>query len=141
VSEWGTIFLGVIALATLLMALVQVGAAVAAARALRRVDRLAEEVQREIRPLVARAHDIAEDAARAAALAAAQVERVDAIMADMSRRVDETATVLQRAIVEPAREGAALFAAVRAGFAALRGLRRSQSPGSRFEEEDALFIG
>lgn len=140
-SDWSTVFLGVIAVATLLMALLQVGAVVAVARVVKRVDRLATEVRGEIRPLIARAQDIAEDASRAASLAAAQVERVDAMMADMTRRVDETATVLQRAIVGPAREGVAVLAALRAGFAALRGTRQAPSAGSRFEEEDALFIG
>lgn len=140
-SEWSTVFLGVIAVATLLMALLQVGAVVAAARVVKRVDKLTAELQGEIRPLIARAQDIAEDASRAAALAAAQVERVDALMADVTRRVEETATALQRAIVGPAREGAAIIAALRAGFAALRGTRSSPSTSGRFEEEDALFIG
>lgn len=138
-SEWGTVFLGVIAAATLAMAVLQVGAVIAAARLARRVERLADEVHAEIKPLVARAHAIAEDAQRAAALAAAQVERVDVLMSDLTRRVDETAEVLQRAIVAPAREGMALIAGLKAGFALLRGNRPSGS--GRLEEEDALFIG
>jgi hypothetical protein len=140
VSDWNTVFLGVIAVATLLMALLQAGAVLGLLRTMKRVDALASELRGEVRPLIARARDVAEDAARAASLAAAQVERVDAMMADMSRRVDETATVLQRAIVGPAREGVAFLAALRAGFAALRGMR-SAPAASKFEEEDALFIG
>lgn len=140
-SEWGTTFLGVIAAATLLMALLQLGVVIAALRLAKRVDQLATELQREIRPLIVRAQAIAEDASRVAALSAAQVERVDAVLATMVRRVDETAAVLQHAIVTPAREGFALLAAFRAGIAALRG-RKAPSPGAgRFEEEDALFIG
>jgi hypothetical protein len=141
VSDWNTVFLGVIAVATLVMALLQVGAVVLAARAAARVDRLVAEMRGEIQPLVARAQAIAEDASRAATVAAAQVERVDALMAVLTRRVDETANVLQNAIAGPAREGMAFIAALRAGFAALRGSRSTPSAGSRFEEEDALFIG
>jgi hypothetical protein len=141
VSDWNTVFLGVIAVATLVMALLQVGAVVLATRVAARVDRLVTEVRGEIRPLIARAQGIAEDASRAATLAAAQAERVDALLAVMTRRVDETANVLQNAIAGPAREGVALIAALRAGFAALRGSRATPSTGSRFEEEDALFIG
>ncbi|MBI2223244.1 MAG: hypothetical protein HYU53_18805 [Acidobacteria bacterium] len=140
-SEWGTIFLGVIAAATLAMAVLQVGAVIAAARLARRVERLADEVHAEMKPLVARAHAIAEDAQRVATLAAAQVERVDTLMSDLTRRVDETAGVLQRAIVAPAREGMALIAGLKAGFALLRGNRPSTSGSGRLEEEDALFIG
>ncbi|HXH06441.1 MAG TPA: hypothetical protein VNI83_07600, partial [Vicinamibacterales bacterium] len=72
---------------------------------------------------------------RTAALAAAQAERWDRLTADLARRVDETADILQKALVNPAREGLALVAALRAGLAALRGR------GTRVEEEDALFIG
>jgi hypothetical protein len=142
VSGWGTLFLGVIAAATLLMALLQVGAVVAALRLARRVERLADEVHGEVKPLIARAHAIAEDAQRAAALAAAQVERVDALMSDLSRRVDETAGVLQDALIRPAREGLAIIAGLKAGFEMLRGGRgNSHTPAGRLDEEDALFIG
>jgi hypothetical protein len=142
VTEWGTVFLGLIAVATLLMALLQVGAVIAAARLAKRVERLADEIRAEVKPLVVRAHAIAEDAQRAASLAAAQAERVDALMSDLTRRVDETAVVLQRAIVTPAREGMALIAGLKAGLALLRGGNRPPAAGhGRFEEEDALFIG
>lgn len=140
-TEWGTVFLGLIAAATVVMAVLQVAAAVAAARVARRVERLADEMHAEIRPLLARAHAIAENAERAASLAAAQVERVDSLMSDLSRRVDETAGVLQRAIITPAREGLALISGLKAGFALLRGDRPPVAGAGRFDEEDALFIG
>jgi hypothetical protein len=142
VNDWATAFLGIIAAATLLMAILQVGAVIAAARLAKRVERLADDVHGEIKPLVARAHAIAEDAQRAAALAATQVERVDAMMTNLSHRMDETAGVLQDALVRPAREGMAIVAGLKAGFEMLRG-RRGPSPtgSSRVDEEDALFIG
>ena len=141
-SSWGTLFLGVIAAATLLMAVLQVGAVVAAVRLAKRVERLADELHTDVKPLIARANAIAEDAQRAAALAAVQAERVDAVMAGLSRRVDETAGALQEALIRPAREGLAIMAGLKAGFELLRG-RRAASPGGagRLEEEDALFIG
>jgi hypothetical protein len=142
VSDWGTVFLGIIAVATLLMAVLQVGAVIAAVRLARRVERLADELHGEVKPLIARAGAIAEDAQRAASLAASQVERVDAVMSDLSRRVDETAGVLQQALIRPAREGLAIVAGLRAGFEMLRGRRGGTPSGSgRFDEEDALFIG
>lgn len=140
-SEWGTLFLGIIAVATLIMAVLQVGAVVAAVRLAKRVERLADEVHGEIKPLVARAQVIAEDAQRAAALAAAQVERVDALMSDLTRRVDETAGILQQAIIRPAREGLAILAGLKAGLELLRGRRSGSTGAGRLDEEDALFIG
>lgn len=139
-SEWDSVFLGTIAAATLLMALLQFGAVIAAARVLKRLERLADDVQREVRPLLARATDVADDARRAAALAAQQMERVDRMMADLTLRVSETADLLQRTVATPIREGSAVIAGLRAGLAALRGLRGSGRSG-RLEDEDALFIG
>lgn len=138
--DWYLVFLGAIAAATLLMALLQVGAVVAAARAFKRIERLADDVHREVRPLLERATEVAEDARRAAALAAQQVERVDRMMADVTLRVSETAELLQRTVTTPIREGSAVLAGLRAGLAALRGLRGSGRSG-RLEDEDALFIG
>jgi hypothetical protein len=141
VSGTSEAFLGIIAVATLLMALMQVGVVVVMLRVARRVERLANEVHGEVRPLIARAHAIAEDASHAASLAVAQVERLDALMTDVTRRVDDTAAVLQHAIITPAREGMAIIAALKAGFAALRGMRSSSRNSGRLDEEDALFIG
>ncbi len=135
------LFLGIIALATLLMAVLQAGAVIVVLRLAKRVERLADELHGEVKPLIARAHAIAEDASRAASLAVAQVERMDALMSAVTARVDETAAILQHAIVTPAREGLAIIAALKAGFAALRGMRSSSGNATRFEEEDALFIG
>ena len=77
------------------------------------------------------------------ALATAQVERVDQLFGDLSRRAEQTMTVVQQAIVTPAREGAALFSALRSTLAAIRGLRGNGSgrPPRGVEEDDALFIG
>jgi hypothetical protein len=137
--NWDSVFLGAIAAATLVMAIVQIGAVVAGARLAKRLEQLADEVHRDIRPLVARATEVADEARRAAALAGQQVERVDRLLYDVSQRVTDTADVLQRTVVGPIREGSAILAGLRAGFEALRGVRSSRS--ARVEDEDALFIG
>jgi hypothetical protein len=137
--NWDSVFLGAIAAATLVMAIVQIGAVVAGARLAKRLEQLADEVHREIRPLVARATEVADEARRAAALAGQQVERVDRLLYDVSQRVTDTAEVLQRTVVGPIREGSAILAGLKAGFEALRGGRSSRT--TRVEDEDALFIG
>jgi hypothetical protein len=139
VSVRGEVLLGVIAAATLAMAVVQVGLIVLAGRLARRVDRLADQVEQELKPLFTNLNAIGRDASRAVAVAAAQVERADRLFSELATKVDQTVTMIQSNIVVPAREGRALFAALRATIAALRDARGRGRQG-RGEEEDALFI-
>lgn len=141
-SGWSEIFLGVIALGTLVMALIQVGAIIAALRLAKQAQQMLASVQQEIRPLVAKANAMADEASRTVALATAQAQKVDRLVTDLSRRAEETAAVLQEAIITPAREWMAIGAAIRASLGALRGWRDGH-PASRrtAEEEDPLFIG
>ena len=78
VSETGELFLGIIAFAVMVMALIQVGAIFAGIRLARRVDQLATQLDQEIKPLIANLTTLSSEAARAAALAARQAERLDA---------------------------------------------------------------
>ncbi|PYR76980.1 MAG: hypothetical protein DMF86_10755 [Acidobacteria bacterium] len=140
-NGWSEGFLGVIAVATLVMALIQVGAIIFAARLARQVQQVVASIQLEIRPLIARATAVADEASRTATLATAQAEKIDRLVTELARRVDDTAAVIQEAVITPAREGLAIVAAVRAGLAALRGLRDLRQRTGRAEDEDALFIG
>jgi len=141
-NGWSDVSLGVIAVATLVMALIQVGAIIAALRLARQAQQVIQSVQQDVRPLIARANAMAEEASRTIALATAQAQKVDRLVTDLSRRVDETAGVLQEAIITPAREGLAIIAALKAGLGALRGLRELQpAQGRQAEDEDPLFIG
>jgi hypothetical protein len=141
VSGWAVLFLGVIALATLVMAIIQVGAILAAGRLARQAQETLASVQRDIRPLLDRASAVVDEASRTAALATSQVQKVDRLITDLSERVDETAAILQQAIITPARDGMAVVAALRAGLAVLRGVADMRRGPSRAEEEDPLFIG
>jgi hypothetical protein len=140
-NGWSDVFLGVIAGATLIMALIQVGAIIAALRLARQAQQIMSSVQQEVRPLVAKAQALADEASRTVALATAQAQKVDRLVTDLSRRVEETASVVQEAIVTPAREGLAIVAAVRAGLGALRGLRELRPRHGHGDDEDPLFIG
>ena len=134
-------FLGVIAVSTAVMALVQVGAIVFLARVALQVRQIAATIQQDVRPLIARLTVVAEEASRTATIATAQAQKIDRLVTDLARRVDETSAILQNAIITPAREGMAIFAAVKAGLAALRGLRDVRGRSGGVEDEDALFIG
>jgi hypothetical protein len=139
VSVWPEVFLGIIAVATLAMAIVQIGLIVAAGRLARRVDRLADQVEHELKPLFVNINAIGRDASRAVALAAAQVERADKLFSDLVLRIEQTAATLQSTLVAPAREGRALLAALRAALSAVRQARGRARQG-RGDDEDALFI-
>lgn len=146
------IWLAVIAVSTVVMALVQVGAIVAGALAARKVQaRLASVEQRlqqkvepfvdQIQPLVERLTAISADASRVSALAVQQAEKADVALSSAARRLDQTLAVVQNAVVAPAREGMALASAIRAAVGSIRQGRTSRRRSSGSDEDDALFIG
>ena len=140
-SFWAEVSLGVIALATLTMAFVQVSVIVYGWILARRISRLVGQIEQEMKPLADSLNAMARDAARATALATAQVERVDKLITELTTRIEHTASTIQRSIVSPLREGAAVMTGIRAAIEVFRDLARSRSARGRSEEEDALFIG
>lgn len=135
-------FLGAIALATVIMAAIQVGAIVYGIRLARRTEVLVNRLERDVAPIIDRLTAMTGDASRATGLAVQQVQKIDQIVTDISTKVDRTMLAAERALLVPAREGAALAAAVKATVTALRELKRQQRAGRlRSEEDDALFIG
>ncbi len=140
-SGWSEVFLGVIAVATLATALVQIGVLIAAGLLAKRLSRLTDQVERELGPLMASVNAIGKDAARAASLATAQVERVDQLFGDAAHRLDHTLVAIQTAVSAPARETAALMTGLRAALHSLRSGVAARPPRQRSsEDDDALFI-
>jgi hypothetical protein len=142
VSFWAEVFLGIIALATLTMAAIQVSVIVYGWTAARRIDRILTQVEQDMKPIAQNLNAIARDAAQMTSLAAGQVERVDRLVTDLTMRIEQTATTVQDSVLRPLREGAALMAGVKAAIDVFRELtRRSGERRGRTDEEDALFIG
>jgi len=141
VNEGSSIYLAVMAVALVVMAGIQVGLIVIVLRVTRQLTTTAEEIRREVMPLVATAHRISDDAARVASLTVVQVERIDQLLASTADRVNETLAVIQQAVVEPVRQGAAVMTAMRAAVSAFRSWRgHPHAPHGR-DDEDALFVG
>lgn len=134
------LFLGLIAAAVVIMAAIQVAAIVFAVRAARRVGEAIGRLEDHVKPIVADLQAVSSQAVRATSIAAAQVERADQLITDLSKRVEETAAALQSSIVAPAREG---FAVMQGIIAALSVFRPGPSPRRPIpaDEEDPLFIG
>jgi outer membrane murein-binding lipoprotein Lpp len=145
VSSTGELLLGIIALAVVVMAGVQVAAIMAGLRLARRVEALATQIDQEIKPLVANLTAMSSEAARAAALAARQTERLDRVFGDLVQRVDVTLAAAQEFVTGPARQGMAIMAGFKAVFDAFRGIRESSrrraAPRPAVDEEESLFIG
>jgi hypothetical protein len=140
VNGWPTIFLGIIAVATLVTAILQVAVLIAAGLLTRRVGRLLEKVEQELQPTFGQVNAISRDAARAVALATAQVERVDRLFADLAQRVEETFAAFQDNLAGPARQGKAFMSALKAAFDVVRDARRRARARQRADDDDALFI-
>jgi hypothetical protein len=145
VTETGELFLGIIAFAVLIMALIQVGAIFAGIRLARRVEHIATQIDTEIKPLIANLTAMSSEAARAAALAAKQAERLDRVFGEMVQRVDETLSAAQAFVTGPARQGMAIMAGVKAVIDSFRTLReasrRRAASRPAIDEEESLFIG
>ena len=137
-------FLGLIAVATVVMAVVQIAVVVVAVRLARRVDALSAQVEREFLPLAQKLSRVADNLQQATGLATGQIERLDRLFAGASKRADQTMSLVQGAVVGPIREGLAVIAALRGVIGAVRSFRRGSGPSrsvAKFDDEDPLFIG
>ncbi len=144
-TDTGELFLGIIAFAVMVMALIQVGAIVAGIRLARRVDQIATQLDHDIKPLLANLTALSSEAARAAALAAKQAERLDRVFGELVQRVDDTLLAAQEFVTGPARQGMAIMSGVKAVVQAFRGLRESSRRRAAerpvVDDEESLFIG
>ena len=136
------VFLGVIATAVAVMAVIQVAAIVIAMRAARRVGDAVARFEHDVRPIVANLKSMSVDAARAANIASAQAQRAEQLISDLTGRVNDTVAAVEATVARPAREAYAMLQGLLGAVAAFREGPRAparQSPGP--EEEDPLFIG
>jgi predicted PurR-regulated permease PerM len=135
------VWLGIIAVAVLVMAVIQVAAIVFAMSAARRIGQVADRLEQNLNPVVSNLQTITSEAARMTTLAAAQVERADRLFADLSRRAEQVMAAVPT-LLGPAGKGLAFLNGIKAALAAIHELRRSSRRGAAHpDDEDALFIG
>jgi hypothetical protein len=136
------IFLGVIAVAVLAMAIIQVTAIVVALRAARRVGDAVSRFEEDVRPIVTNLKAMSADAARTASIASTQAQRADRLIGDITARVHHTVAAVEATVMTPARE---LYAMGQGLMAVLGSFRQGPAPSGHgpaaTEEEDSLFIG
>ncbi|NQW05321.1 MAG: DUF948 domain-containing protein [Acidobacteria bacterium] len=133
------VWLGIIAVAVLVMAGVQVATLRQLSRVARETTAAAQDLRKELAPLIVKAHKVADDAGKVSALALTQMERVDRVLDATARRVDETLQTVQESLISPVRQGAAVMAGIRAALAVFRSRQDRDRYGR--DDEDALFIG
>jgi hypothetical protein len=100
-SPWGIVFLGVIALASVVQAAFLVGLVVYGRRLARQVEALQSRLDREISPVLQSVSRVGQAAGEIADLATLQARRLDLVLADTIEKVEETTAVIQRLVVKP----------------------------------------
>ncbi len=139
-STTAVVLLGVIAVATLVMAAVQVGLVIVALRLAKQVQALRTSIELDLRPLVLNLSTASSSVVRVTELAVSQIQRVDRLFNDVALRLDDVTRLVQATLIAPLREGRALLAAVGAALGAL-GHTESSRDESLPSDDDALFIG
>ncbi len=133
------VWLGVIAVAVLVMAVIQVAVVVQLLKVAKNAAAATADLRKELTPLIAKVNKVADDAGKVSALALSQLERVDRVMDSTAQRIDDTLGVVQDAVLGPVRQGAAVMAGVKAALAVFRSRQDRRRYGR--DDEDALFIG
>ena len=100
-ESWGVLFLGVIALASVVQAGFLIGLVVYGRRLARRVDALQVRLDREISPALENFNRVSRAAAEIADLATLQARRFDLLLADTIEKFEETTATIQKLVVRP----------------------------------------
>lgn len=141
------VFLGLIALAALVQGAFLVALGLGGLRLLRRVNELHTGLRAEIRPVVENMNRVAADIGEVAAVTAAQVEKVEDLVAQTVVRIDDMRAQMAGAAARPLaslRDLGAVVKGLRRGFQVYRqlGALGAQRRGAtrRYAGDEHLFI-
>jgi hypothetical protein len=143
----GLVFLGVIALASLVQGAFLVGLALGGLRLARRVGELQKSVETEIRPAFDDVSRLAQNLAAVSEIATGQAHRLEALVAQTVSRVEHAHSQVRTAIdhpLGPFRDVGAILKGFRRGlevYQRLGGLNaQRQGASRRYAEDEHLFI-
>ena len=149
-SDLAVVFLGVIALSSLVQAAFLVGLARGGMRLSRRVGEMQQRYEREIRPLIENASRVSRNVAEASDLAVLQVRRVDDALATTFDKLDQTTSHISQLLIKPLgplANATALFRGIEKAVGVYRSLsaqereeRHTRIPRRAVEEDEHLFI-
>jgi len=100
-ESWGVVFLGVIALASVVQAAFVIGLVVFGRSLSRRMDVLQTRLDREVTPALENMTRVSRAAAEISDLLTLQARRVDVLLADTIEKIEETTGVIQQYVVRP----------------------------------------
>ena len=145
--SWGTILLGVIALGSLIQALVIIGVALGGLRVARRVQDMQVKVDRELRPALESLNRVAHNATEVAAVVNTQARRVEDMVGLTLERLELARAQVRGRVARPVSSLAdvgALLKGFRRGLSVYRqlgGLEEQAGGGPRrYRDDEHLFI-
>jgi hypothetical protein len=149
-STWAVVFLGVIALASLVQATILVVLVLESRKLARRVDQLQDRWDRELKYSLEHLERIARNFAEVSDLAVLGARRVNEGVADVMERVEETTSLVRRMLIKPLQplvDIAAFVKGLRRGISVYQQLRGidggSKRPARSYSdaaEDEHLFI-
>ncbi len=147
-ESWGVVFLGIIALGSLVQSAFLIRLALAGRDLSRRLAELQDRVDRDLRPALDNLSRVTRNLAEVSDLAVLQARRVDDLLADTVEKIESTTDVVRKLVLRPLgplADLAAFFKGLRRGievYQTLRGFdRRERAPrGGYAEDDEHLFI-
>jgi hypothetical protein len=150
-ETWVVVFLGVIALSSVVQAGFLIALIIGGRRVARRVDALGDRIDREIHPALDNLGRITRNMAEVTDLVTLQARRIDDVLADTIEKIEDTTDTIRRVVLRPLGplvDIAAFFKGIRRGlsvYSQLRGLEGQgrARPGRRHhttDEDEHLFI-
>ena len=147
-DTWGVVFLGIIALGSLIQSAFLLRIAMAGRELTRRFEELQERVDRDLRPTLDNLTRVTRNLAEVSDVAVLQARRVDDLLADTVEKIEGTTTLVKQVVLRPLgplMDIAAFFKGVRRGlevYQTLRGFDRRVRPprGGYADDDEHLFI-
>jgi hypothetical protein len=147
-NSWGIVFLGVIALGSLVQAGFLISLTMQGRRLGRRLEELNDHIEREIRPSLDNLVRVTRNLAEVSDLAVLQARRFDVVLADTVEKIEDTTSMVRKLILRPLGplvDLTAFIKGIRRGLEVYQQLRgfESHERGSarRYEADDEhLFI-
>jgi hypothetical protein len=141
------IFLGVIALSSLVQAAFLITLGKESRKLGRRLDEIEQRFETEVRPTLQSVARISKNFAEVSDSLASQARRVDAFMADTVAKLEETTTAVREVVLRPLGplvDITALLKGFRKGFEIYRrlgGIESERKGGTRrYQDDEHLFI-
>ena len=143
----GVVFLGLIALSSLVQGTLLILLARGGLRLSRRVQDLQERMEREVKPILDDVNAVAANVTLVSDLAVAQARRLQDVIAETTRRVEETRDEIKGVLAHPVAalgDAVAFLKGIRRGLEVYRQLGgfEAQTKGAarRYAEDEHLFI-